>query len=77
MLADILAAAKARGLMGIQLLQHGSEYLALCVRHDGSPSDPRNWDHQPTPEKALADLATRLGVMTLPPIPKQEPAPSL
>lgn len=57
-LEEVLHAARSLGHAGIAVVAHGPHgpYVAMCVGPDGRPSDPRNWDAQPTPDAALEDL---------------------
>lgn len=62
-LTDVLARAKARGLLGVIITQQRTDppdYVAISLNHAGQPTEPRTFDPQPTPEAALADLARQL-----------------
>lgn len=37
-----------------------SSFVAICVTRDGKPTNHRSWNTHPTPEAALADLASQL-----------------
>lgn len=58
---ELVAAAKAKGHMGIAIVQQGSgQYLALCVGQDGRVCDPRSWVTHTAITGALGDLAERM-----------------
>lgn len=62
-LGGLLARAKAMGYLGVVITQQGvnnPEYVAMLINHRGEPTGPRNYNPQPSPELALADLARQL-----------------
>lgn len=58
-----MTAVKARGLVGIGIIDQGgtrTPYLAGCLDRQGNFTSPTNFVTQPTIEAAVEDLAGRL-----------------
>ena len=64
LLAQCIADAKRRGLMGVIIVDQGGPRgkTAMCMDRDTNIVGPRAWDTHETPEQAIEDLARQMGL---------------